>query len=185
MVKIMVIPEALYEQYKAEGVQFNRLFELNYLTDTATVGELVEIDEAIVNFPKDFLIESKIQLIDSPIGQLRSLVNDNVNDYSEYKSLLDEIKIRLETNELRENDSNDMEYNIYTLKPIDEYLWVAVQKSMHVITSDPVKESVKANHSFINDMIKKLLDVLPFELVAATSLFRMYLDSNVSKSHDG
>lgn len=173
-IKVVVLPELVYKQYISEGVELSRLDDLDYMLSVSTVGELIEICDTIKQFPNGFNVDDIMEIVESPITRLK-LVEDKDFDTSR---LLKEINTRLETLELRQNENNVKEYGVYTLKQLDEYFWVVVQKSLPMVSADPVKESIDTNHSFINDMVSKVLDVFKFESLVRTNLFRLYLDSS-------
>jgi len=67
----------------------------------------------------------------------------------------------------------------YSLYPVDENLWVAVQKSLPITNSDPERLSVISNRTFFDSMIYELLRTCKINQVASTNLFNYYLMSKV------
>lgn len=179
MITVIPLPESIYNQYINDGVDFNNLTDIEYLVDVSSVNDIVEISESIEQFPKGMLEDDFFKLLKSPVGEikLKALESESVTLVELDKTLTERIATKLAT----VSDNNIREYAQYSLKQIGEYLWVAVQKSLPSVSIDPVKESIIANKPFINDMVSKLLDVFKFEDMSKTNLFRLYLDSNLSR----
>ncbi len=176
MIKLLVIPEAVYDQYKADGVQFTKLLCPNYIASVSSVNDLAEIDAAINEFPFRFCQGTQIEKADSPVvGIALKATSDDDNQFK-MQELHNRVEERIVNMALRK--ANDSDYiSVYSLYPVDEYLWVAVQKSLHTGSSDPDRLTIKANHTFFDSMISELTRACPFEQVMATNLFTYYLES--------
>jgi len=66
MIKLLVIPSPVFEQYKADGVLFNRLLDTNYIASVSSVADLAAIDRAINEFQFTFCQGTGIEKADSP-----------------------------------------------------------------------------------------------------------------------
>ncbi len=177
MTKLLVLPEVVYNQYKADGVQLQRLLDIDYMISVSSVSDLLDIDRALDLFPDNFIEESFTTKVIKPCTEIANLAMSADPSSFSYKSLNKKLEERADALKLNTVVTNNKEYGVHTLYPIDEYFWVAVQKSLPDVSSDPVTESINSNHSFLNDMVKSLLAAHSFESVARTNVFALYLKS--------
>lgn len=182
MIKLLVLPQAVFDQYKADGVQFHKLLCTNYIaaSDVSSVNDLAEIDQAINEFPFAFGPGTPLEKADSPrTGIAMAATSDDLESYAMQKlqRLLDE---RVQTLALRRAAQPKLT-SVYSLYPVDENLWVAVQKSLHNQNGDPTRLSIVSNRSFFDSMICELSATpgIKFEAVAASNIFTHYLESQV------
>ncbi|BDR25258.1 hypothetical protein RVBP15_0620 [Pseudomonas phage sp. 30-1] len=176
MTQVLVMPKAVFESYKTAGVQFNKLLDANYIVSETSVNDLAEIHQALTAFP--FLLPEKldIKLAVSPIIKVAELGEIDGPEQFKMKDLHNRLESRLATNELRDAGNRNLVYDYY-LYPVDENLWVAVQQSAHIASSDPRRVSIQLNHTFFDSMINEMLNTRPRESVASTQIFTYYLES--------
>lgn len=180
MVQLLVIPEAVYEQYKTDGVQFNRLLDTNYIacSDVSSVNDLAQIDLALSQFPFVFCPGTNVTLAPSPrVGIALASTEDGENRFR-MQDLHNALEERVETISIRLANQPTL-VSEYSLYPVDENLWVAVQKSLPITNSDPERLSVISNRTFFDSMINELLRTCKINQVASTNLFNYYLMSKV------
>lgn len=178
MVQLLVLPEAVYEQYKADGVQFSKLLDTNYIacSDVSSVNDLAQIDLALNQFPFVFSLDTNITLAPSPrVGIAIASQTDNLEKFK-MQDLHNALEERVESIALRITNQPQL-VNEYYLYPVDENLWVAVQKSLPITNSDPERLSIISNRTFFDSMINELLRTRKLEQVASTNLFSYYLMS--------
>lgn len=178
MVQLLVVPEAVYEQYKVDGVQFTKLLDTNYITSVSSINDLTLIDLALNQFPFVFCPGTGVVLATSPrVGIAIASTADNLERFK-MQDLHNALEERVETLSLKlANDPNVV--NEYILYPVDENLWVAVQKSLPITNSDPERYATISNRTFFDSMINELLRTCKLEQVASTNLFSYYLMSKV------
>lgn len=175
VIKIIVLPELIYEQYVNQGVVFSNLTDLDYLIEVSSIKDLIEIGNAVEQYPNNFIVDECFEILQNPT----TVISSKASTEFKYKTLATQLLERIESQSIRDSASSAVpEFGVYTLKRIDEYLWVAVQKSLPSVSSDPVKESVNGNKQFINDMVGKLMEVFKLEQLSKTHLFGVYLESN-------
>lgn len=176
MIKILVIPSTVFDTYKADGVSFNRLLDTNYIAEISSVADLASIDCAINEFPFKFCQGTGIELATSP--RVEIALASQSDDISRFKMqvLHNALEGRIETLALRKA-SQPPSVGVYSLYPVDENLWVAVQKSLPNQNSDPVQLALVNNHNFFDSMINELNRTCDLEKIASTNLFTYYLSS--------
>lgn len=176
MTTIIVLPENVYNQYKADGVVFSKLSNVNYMVEVSTVNSLAEIQEAIVNYPFNHTSEIlDLQLAESPLTMISKYVALQEADEATYRELYNRLEGRVANAALRQGNANVVRK--YTLYPVEENLWVAVQQRLHDVISDPGKLQIKVNSSYFNQVIQSLSMSMPIYEIAKTNLFTNYLDS--------
>ncbi len=178
MTQLLVVPESVYEQFKSDGVQFNRLLDTNYIASVASVNDLAQIDFATSRFPFVFDPLTGVCLAPSPrAGIAIASTADNLERFK-MKDLYNALEERIESIALRETSKQSV-CSEFTLYPVDENLWVAVQKSLPITNSDPERLSLISNRAFFDSMINELLRTKSLQTVAVTNLFNYYLMSKV------
>lgn len=177
MIKLLVLPEAVFDQYKTDGVQFNKLLCTEYMVSVSSVNDLAEIHLSLEEFPFDFSKQTPIEKADSPFVEIAlTATDDNAVNQFTMQDLYNRLEERLETINLRKSGKEQLGA-VYYLYPVDENLWVAVQKSLHDDKGDPKQLSIKYNRNFFDSMINELTRTSSFEEVAKTNLFTYYLES--------
>lgn len=176
MIKLLVIPSTVFDQYKADGVLFNRLLDTNYIVSVSSVADLAAIDQAINEFQFTFCQGTGIVLADSP--RVGIAIASQADDLTKFKmqDLHNVLEARVETMALRKAGQVPT-VGTYELYPVDENLWVAVQKSLHNQNSDPARLSLINNHNFFDSMINELNRTCDLQKIASTNLFTYYLSS--------
>lgn len=178
MAQLLVVPEAVYDQYKTDGVQFTRLLDTNYIASVSSVNDLAQIDIAMNQFPFVFCPGCGITLAPSPrAGIAIAATADNIDRFK-MQDLHNALEERIETITLRHAQLPKV-VSEYSLYPVDENLWVAVQKSLPITNSDPERYALISNRTFFDSMINELLRTCKLEQVASTNLFNYYLMSKV------
>lgn len=178
MAQLLVVPEAVYDQYKTDGVQFTRLLDTNYIASVSSVNDLAQIDIAMNQFPFVFCPGCGITLAPSPrAGIAIAATADNLERFK-MQDLHNALEERIETITLRHAQLPKV-VSEYILYPVDENLWVAVQKSLPITNSDPERYATISNRTFFDSMINELLRTCKLEQVASTNLFNYYLMSKV------
>lgn len=176
MIKLLIVPSTVYDQYKSDGVSFNKLLDTNYIASVSSVADLAAIDQAINEFPFSFCQGTGIELADSPrVGIALASTADNLEKFA-MEHLHNVLEARIETLTLRKG-AQLQTVGVYTLYPVDENLWVAVQKSLPNQNSDPTRLALINNHNFFDSMINELNRVCDLEKIASTNLFTYYLSS--------
>lgn len=176
MIKLLVIPSTVFDQYKSDGVLFNRLLDTNYIASVSSVADLASIDNALNEFQFTFCEGTGIVLADSP--RVGIAIASQSDDLSRFKmqELHNVLEARIETLVLRKA-SEQPSVGVYVLYPVDENLWVAVQKSLPNQNSDPARLSLVNNHNFFDSMINELNRTCDLQKIASTNLFTYYLNS--------
>lgn len=178
MVQLLVLPEAVYEQYKVDGVQFTKLLDTNYIASVSSVNDIAQIDFALNQFPFVFCPGTCVVLAPSPrVGIALATQADNLERFK-MQDLHNAVEERVETISLRLANAPTLASE-YTLYPVDENLWVAVQKSLPITNSDPERLNLINNRMFFDSMINELLRTCKIDQVASTNLFNYYLMSKV------
>lgn len=177
MIKLLVLPEVVFNQYRNDGVLLNRLTNIDYMIEHSSVMDLIEISNVMQQYPTYFIEGGLLELTDIPTTAISVKAMDNNLDNRCLKDLDQAIQERLAIQSLK--TANVEEYSEYVLYPIDEYFWVVVQKSLPGVLSDPITKVINANQSYLSDCIKNLIDtgLNSFESVASTSLFKLWLQS--------
>ncbi|ARV76817.1 virion structural protein [Pseudomonas phage Phabio] len=176
MIKLLVIPSPVFEQYQADGVSFNSLLDTNYIASVSSVADLASIDSAINEFQFTFCQGTGIELADSPrVGIALASQSDDLNRFK-MQDLHNVLEARIETLALRKVNEQPS-VGVYVLYPVDENLWVAVQKSLPNQNSDPTRLSLVNNHNFFDSMINELNRTCDLQQIASTNLFTYYLNS--------
>lgn len=178
MIQLLVLPEAVYEQYKVDGVLFNKLLDTNYIAEVSSINDLAQIDLALNQFPFVFCPNTGVALAPSPrVGIAIASTADNLERFK-MQDLHNALEERVETVSLKLINApvNVSEYYLY---PVDENLWVAVQKSLPITNSDPERFAIISNRTFFDSMINELLRTRKIDQVATTNLFNYYLMSKV------
>lgn len=176
MTKILVIPKDVFEHFQATGVQLNKLLDIRYLASVSSVIDMALIHEAIARFNLPITGQLDIELADSPLTLVGLAAKEDSDDQIKLEDLYNRLESRLASSELRIVSNDKLVYDYY-LYPVDENLWVAVQQSAHIVTSDPNRFSIEINHSFFDSMINQLCECHPFHVVASTNIFTYYLES--------
>lgn len=178
MIQLLVIPEAVYQQYKTDGVQFTQLLDTNYIASVSSINDLAQIDLAINSFPFVFCPLSGITLAPSPrAGIAIASTADNLERF-QMQQVHNALEQRIETITLR-NTITVQQASEYSLYPVNETFWVAVQKSLPITNSDPERLAVISNRAFFDSMINELLRTCKLEQVSMTNVFNYYLMSKV------
>ena len=176
MIKLLVLPSTVFEQYKADGVLFNRLLDTNYIASVSSVADLAAIDCAINEFQFTFDQDTGIELAVSPRTGIRYISESDDLERFKMQDLHNALEARIETLELRRT-TEQPSVGVYVLYPVDENLWVAVQKSLPNHNSDPKRLSLINNQSFFDSMINELNRTCDLQKIASTNLFIYYLSS--------
>lgn len=177
MVQLLVIPEAIMDHFKSDGVQLTKLLDINYMSSVASVSDLAAIHDAINKFPFRFCPATKVELAASPVMGLAELANSVNGTNLKMQDLYNRVEGRITNNSLTRGLHPSLECYEYSLYPVDENLWVAVQKSLHTGNGDPARLSIKANHALFDDMIGELMRTRTTQSVASTKLFTYYLEA--------
>lgn len=178
MTQLLVVPEAVFDQYKADGVQFTRLLDTNYIASVSSINDLAQIDLAMTQFPFVFCPGCDIKLGTSPRASIAIASSlDNLERFK-MQDMHNALEERIETLALRTADQPKV-VSEYSLYPVDENLWVAVQKSLPITNSDPERYAIVSNRTFFDSMINELLRTRNLSRVASTNLFNYYLMSKV------
>lgn len=180
MIKILVIPKPVFEQFKTDGVQFSRLCDTNYIAEVCSVSDLTEIHEAINKFPFTFCHQTGVELAPSPVTGLATAATSGEYGQHKLEDLYNRVEGRIASSALRKGLAPEGSLLQYELYPVDENLWVAVQQRLHSDNGDPSRLSTKANHALFDSMIAELLRTRTFESVASTNLFTYYLEANAA-----
>jgi hypothetical protein len=181
MVKLLVLPADLLEHFRNDGVQLTKLLDINYMSSVASVSDLAAIHDAINKFPFKFCSATKVELADSPVTGLMQLASGVGVTNPKMQDLHNRVEGRITNNALTKALHPSLECYEYSLYPVDENLWVAVQKSLHTGNGDPARLSIKANRALFDDMIGELMRTRTFESVASTNLFTYYLEALQAK----
>ena len=177
MIKLLVLPEVVYDQYKVAGVQLTKLICPNYMVSVSSLADLVDIQSATVNYPFDFgdtlPIVKELPIID----KIAELVENDLSGGLLLKDVYQRLKQRQSTVALLPDAMEESKIHKYKLINVDENFWVVVQTSVYRQTNDPVQTCIKLNSSLFDSMLEVLDNVFPFEKLAASILFENYLSS--------
>lgn len=181
MVNLLVIPADILEHFQVDGVQLTRLLDINYMSSVASVSDLAAIHDAINKFPFRFCQATKVEIAGSPVSAMSEVANGIGGTDAKMQDLLNRVEGRITNNALTKALHPSLECYEYSLYPVDENLWVAVQKSLHTGNGDPTRISIKANLALFDDMIGELMRTRKPESVASTKLFTYYLEALSAK----
>jgi len=181
MVNLLVIPADILEHFRNDGVQLTKLLDINYMAQTVSVSDLAAIHTAINKFPFRFCEATKVELASSPLTQLQIAANGVEGSCPIMQDLYNRVDGRVTNTQLKESLHPSLQCYEYSLYPVDENLWVAVQKSLHTGNGDPARLSIKANRALFDDMIGELMRTRTPESVASTKLFTYYLEAVSAK----
>jgi hypothetical protein len=176
MTRLIVLPASTYDRYKTDGVQFSKLCDTNYITEVSSVTDLAEMQDAHDNFTIEFCSVLDVCLAEPPLALLAKSAATLDAYQAKWRELHNRLEGRMQSLHLRQGTSART-IRSYTLYPVDENLWVAVQQRLHDVIGDPSRLSVKVNRDFFDSVIGELLRNRSFELVAATKIFTNYLES--------
>lgn len=178
MTQLLVVPEAVYDQFKTDGVQFSRLLDTNYIASVSSVNDLAQIDIAMNQFPFVFCPGTGVHLAPSPrAGIAIASTTENLERFK-MQDLHNALEERIETITLRQANQPKV-VSEFSLYPVDENLWVAVQKSLPITNSDPERYALVSNRTFFDSMINELLRTCKLPQISTTNLFNYYLMSKV------
>jgi hypothetical protein len=165
----MVIPHDVAVMMKEEGISFSRLGDINYIAEHLSAVDIADIHQALSDFPFAFSPELGITLADSPLAALAA--EESLQDLH-YR-----VNGRIETNSMRRGSDAEKLPHVFTLNPVEENLWVAVQQRLHKEPGDPSRLLLKSNRGFFDSLIGQALHTMPFERMCSTNLFTYYLGS--------
>lgn len=177
MVNLLVVPADIMEHFRNDGVQLTKLLDINYIAETLSVSDMAAIHTAINKFPFKFCENTKVELAPSPLSGLQSAANSVDGSCSIMQDLYNRVDGRVTNTRLQEELHPSLQCYVYSLYPVDENLWVAVQGSLHNGNGDPARLSIKANGQLFDSMIGELMRTRTFESVASTKLFTYYLEA--------
>ena len=166
---LMVIPHDVAVMMKDEGISFSQLGDINYMAEHLSANDIADIHQALSDFPFAFSPELEITLADSPLMQLAT---DESRQDLHYR-----VEGRIESNSLRRGTGAEQLAQVFTLNPVEENLWVAVQQRLHKEPGDPSRLLLKSNRGFFDSLIGQALHNMPFERMSSTNLFTYYLGS--------
>lgn len=178
MTQLLVVPEAVFDQYKADGVQFTRLLDTNYIASVSSINDLAQIDMAITQFPFVFCPACGVTLANSPRALIAIAASSDNLERFKMQDMHNALEERIETIALRTTEQQTV-VSEYSLYPVDENLWVAVQKSLPITNSNPERFALISNRTFFDSMINELLRTCKLSQIAPTNLFNYYLMSKV------
>lgn len=178
MTQLLVIPEAVYNQYVADGVLFNRLLDTNYIASVSSINDLAQIDIVMSSFPFQFDDASGINLAVSPRAWIAIAASKDDLDRFKMQDIHNALEERIETITIRQTNQPKV-VSEYSLYPVDENLWVAVQKSLPITNSDPERYVIINNRTFFDSMINESLRTHKLNDISLTNLFNYYLMSKV------
>lgn len=176
MTTLIVLPEHVFQQYMTDGVVFAKLCCVEYMKEVSSVNALADIQEAMQNFSIEFCPELDVTLADTPLASIAKRIAENGADVDQWTEFYKRLEGRAANIELRQGNKSAL-LRKYTLNPVDENLWVAVQQRLHDVTGDPGRLSIKVNSDFFDAVIAEATRSKPLEVVASTKVFTNYLES--------
>lgn len=177
MVNLLVIPADILEHFRNDGVQLTKLLDINYMSKAVSVSDLAAIHCAINKFPFRFCENTKVEIATTPLAQLQVAANGVEGSCPIMQDLYNRVDGRVTNTQLQDSLHPSLQCYEYSLYPVDENLWVAVQESLHKANGDPARLSIKANLRLFDSMIGELMRTRTFESVASTKLFTYYLEA--------
>jgi hypothetical protein len=177
MAQLLVIPAATLEGMKQDGVQLNKLLDVNYIAEHVAVSDLADIHIATSKFPFSFCEATKVTIAPTALTLLMKASNSVDGENIKLQEIYGRVERRVLNERLVKGAHEAVECFEYTLYPVDENLWVAVQKSLHTSNGDPARLSVKVNCELFNSMINELRTTRTMSNVASTKLFTYYLEA--------
>jgi hypothetical protein len=166
---LTVVPQDVFDLMQNEGIELSKLNDVNYMAEHLAASDIADIHHALKAFPFQFSDELEIQLSQSPFARLAL--------DEKYADLYYRVNGRIETTALRNEAEAKQNVFSYTLYPVEENLWVAVQQRLHNEPGDPNRLLLKANTGFFDAVIEQALHTQSFERVCSTNLFTYYLGS--------
>lgn len=152
---------------EAEGVSLKVLANTNAMSQQLSPLDIAEMEQAFKAFPFQFGAELGIELATPPLQRLAAT--------GEHEPLVARVKERVETEKLKETVAGEKFTPVYTLNPVDENTWVAVQQRLHDSGTDPTNRLLSSNQDFLDALIAQALHTRSFTKVTASNLFRYYL----------
>lgn len=177
MVKLLVVPAATLECLQTDGVELSKLLDVNYIAKNVAVGDLADIHIATSKFPFSFCKETEVVIAPTPLTMLLKATNGTEANDHRLQDVYSRVERRVLNETLVQGGKLNQDCHEYTLYPVDENLWVAVQKSLHTGNGDPDRLSVKVNLDFFNEMLGELRSSRTMSNVASTKLFTYYLEA--------
>lgn len=166
---LTVVPQVVYDMMRDEGISLSKLNDVNYIAEYLSAADIADIHQALSDFPFAFSPELGITMADSPLALLAA--QDSHND------LYYRVNGRIENNSIRRESAAEQLPQVFTLNPVEENLWVAVQQRLQKEPGDPSRHLLKANRAFFDSMINQAVHTMPFERMCSTNLFTYYLGS--------
>jgi hypothetical protein len=152
---------------EAEGISLKVLGDIDQMARLLSAHDMADIHLALQGFSFSFDSELQIELAQSPLTRLSA---SETHESVHYR-----VNERVQSQTLRQQAEGKNFTPVYTLNPVDENLWVAVQQRLHNQTADPSQLLLSSNQAFFDDLIAQALHCLPFEQVCKTNLFTYYL----------
>jgi hypothetical protein len=154
---------------EAEGQSLKIVTNVDTMSQQLSPLGMAEMELAFKAFPFQFDAELGIELAPPPLARLAVS--------GEHESLMTRVSERVETEKLKETAAGEKFTPVYTLNPVDENTWVAVQQRLHDSGTDPSNRLLSSNQGFFDELIAQALHVHSFEKVSASNIFRYYLGS--------
>lgn len=163
-----VLPATVADLLEAERVSLKILADIEAMASELSAQDLAEIHMAQQNFPFNFN-DVGIVLAASPATRLLQT--------AQHEALHARVTERIATLQLQAQANPRKLVPSYTLNPVDENVWVAVQQRLDLTGRDPNRQLLSSNRAFFDALIAQLLHTHTFEQVCSTSLFTCYLGS--------
>lgn len=174
MPDIYVVPSETAAILEAEGLPLSILNDVEAMVQKLTAPDLARIELAFRAFPFEFGIELDVQLALTPLTRMR--------ESGQHAAFIERVEGRIE--QLRLNlEADGVNFTpVYTLNPVDENVWVAMQQRLHQSGSDPSSQLLSSNQAFFDALIDQSLQLHSFKTVSGSNLFRYYLGSLPAKA---
>jgi hypothetical protein len=169
MPTLYVVSPNTVAMMEAEGQSLKALADLDTMVQQLSPLDLAEMELALKAFPFQFDAQLGIELASPPLARLAASGN--------HEALMARVNERVETETLKESVTGEKFTPVYTLNPVDENTWVAVQQRLHDSGTDPSNSLLSSNQGFFDALIAQALHKHSFEKVCASNIFRHYLGS--------
>lgn len=154
---------------EAEGLSLKTLADTDTMAQQLSPLDLAEMERAFHAFPFKMDADLGIELAPPPLQRLAVS--------GEHEDVMSRVRERVETEKLKESVDGGKFTPVYTLNPVDENTWVAVQQRLHDSGTDPSNSLLSSNQGFFDSLIAQALHAHSFEKVSASNIFRYYLES--------
>lgn len=174
MIKLMVMPESVFDHYVKDGVLLSDLKSIKKLCEYSSAHDLLDISITMNNFAFKDLLAPTMELMYTPMAELTILDSSDDPDRHRLNDLYRRLKTRFENYQLQ--NTNGLTYvPKYWVKPVDDTFWVVVEQRLADEIGNPKVLTLKHNASYLDETLKLLNETHRFDELAKLEIFKQYL----------